>query len=393
MASNAWSERTTLNIDYGTPPAALTGLLEWLEEHIDLAHAAAVEERHVKALEWQPLDRPPVSYCAPVAEPFAVYPYAEAFRDPVRMLINELVGPYAAMGTTPSIINSVLVRDDYPLQIRAFYGVGLFVSLFGVESEPVGDSFPWVRPVGLQELHRIVTHGVPELRGGLFQRALDTMAFYREALAPYPRCCQAIHITQPDLQGPFEDAAHLWGSEIFTAFYDCPGFLRDLLDVLAETYVAACRRVAAESTQTARAGYIYLHFGLFKGGALLKDDSCVMLSPELYRAFVQPVNSKVLQALGGGGIHWCGRGDQWRPDVLDTPGLTCLDWGNPAMLDLPAWAAALKERRIPVGRMEWTASDFVKMQPVRLFPTGASLALVLDDIGRAGEIMRLVMRP
>ena len=38
--------------------------------------------------------------------------------------------------------------DDYPLQIRAFYGVGLMASLFGARSEIVEDQFPWVHQIG-----------------------------------------------------------------------------------------------------------------------------------------------------------------------------------------------------------------------------------------------------
>ena len=133
---------------YDTPAVALTQLLEWVEEHIDLRHVAAVEERHIRALQWQPLDCPSITYSAPVAPPFAAYPYRRAFGDPTCMLVNELVGPYAAVGPSPSIVNSVHIRDDYPLQIRAFYGVGLMASLFGARSEMVEDQFPWVRPIG-----------------------------------------------------------------------------------------------------------------------------------------------------------------------------------------------------------------------------------------------------
>jgi hypothetical protein len=253
--------------DCDTPSVALTQILEWLEERIDLDHLVDVEERHIKALQWEPVVRPPVTFSAPVAEPFAVYPYSEAFRDATKMLVNELIGPYAALGPSPSIVNSVLIKDDYPLQIRAFYGVGLFVSLFGARSEVVGDNFPWTRPIGLEALKRHVARGVPDLNSELFRRVLDTMAYYKEVLSPYPKCRQAIHITQPDLQGPFENAAHMWGSDIFTAFYDCPDFMRELLDFLAETWVLACRKFAAESTEAVREDFIYLHFAIREGPA------------------------------------------------------------------------------------------------------------------------------
>ena len=374
--------------DYDDPPAALTQILAWLEERIDPAHLAAVDERHIKALEWEPLDRPPMTFSAPVDEPLAVYPYSEVFQDPTKMFVNELVGPYAVMGSTPSIINSVIIKDDFPLQIRAAYGVGLFVSLFGVESEVVEDNFPWVRPIGLEALKGQVSRGVPDIKSSLVDRVLETMAYYKEILAPYPICRESISITQPDLQGPFENALHLWGSEIFSAFYDNPDFLKELLDLIAETWVQLSRKLAAASTERVREDYIYQHFGIFKGNCLIKDDSCVMISPETYVEFIQPLDEKVFKALGAGGIHWCGNGDQWRSHVVQTRNLTCLDWGNPEMLDLAAWSKVLREHRLPVARMGWKAEAWREVAPEKLFPTGAGFTIYVDNLETARQMLQ-----
>jgi hypothetical protein len=297
------------------------------------------------------------------------------------------------LGASPSIINSVIIQDDFPLQIRANFGVGLAASLLGAKSEVTGDNFPWVRPMGLEAVKQLVAHGVPELSGGLFQRALDTMAYYIEALAPYPKCRRAIHVTQPDLQGPFDIAVQLWGGEIFTAFYDDPILLWELLDVVGETYVLACRKLAAASTGAAREEFIYLHFTICKGRCLLKDDSSVMLSPKLYAEFIRPANEKVLQAMGGGGIHFCGSGDQWRSEFVDTKGLVAVDFGQLYLNDVPAWAAMLRERGLPIVNTDWTYDAFVQSDPARLFPTGASFAVVVGSLDEAREIMERVENP
>ena len=95
---------------------------------------------------------------------------------------------------------------------------------------------PWVQPIGLEALEKVVARGQPDLDAGLLPRALDTMDYYRDALAPYPKCREAIRITQTDLQGPFDIAAQLWGSGIFTAFQDRPQFLEELLALIADTF-------------------------------------------------------------------------------------------------------------------------------------------------------------
>jgi hypothetical protein len=113
-----------------------------------------------------------------------------------------------------------------------------------------------------------------------------------------------------------------------------------------------------------------------------------MLSPSLYSEFVRPANEKVLAALGTGGMHWCGSGDHWRSQLLETEGLTSLDWGNPEMQDLCAWAAVLAERRLPVSRMGWGLKDFSEIVPGRLFPTGAYFTVRTDSLEQAQDLMR-----
>jgi hypothetical protein len=387
-------ESRMTTIDYTEPTVAAQQILEWIEEWLDLDYTTAVEERRVRALAWQPVDRPPVTVSAPAPEPFRIYPYAEAFADPAKMLVNELVGPGMVWGAgSPSIVNSVLLRDDYPLQIRANYGIGIVASLFGAEIHVVEDNMPWVQPLGPARIEDALRRGAPDLHRGLLPRALETMAYYREALAPYPKCRRAIRITQTDLQGPFDIAAQLWGGEIFTAFHDRPALLRDLLELIGKSYVEVCRTVAAASTSRVGEGCIALHFTICRGSCLLKDDSSIMLSPRTYAAFIRPANERVLEALGGGGIHWCGSGQHWRPEFVGTGGLRCIDWGNPEQLDLPAWEALLRQRGLPVAQMQWEAARFLERRPDRLFPTGAAFTVSASDLAEGRALLDALAIP
>jgi hypothetical protein len=375
-------------IDYSNPAAAAEAILDWIETRLDPAHVAAVEERRIRALHWQPVDHPPVTISAPAPEPFRIYPYPEAFADPAKMLVNELVGSGMVWGSgSPSIVNSVVLQDDFPLQIRANYGIGIIASLFGAEIQVVADNMPWVQPIGPARLEQALAHGAPDLDRGLLPRALETMAFYQEALAPYPKCRQAIRITQTDLQGPFDIAAQLWGGEILTAFQDRPELLRDLLELLGRTYAEVCREIAAASTARVGEECIALHFTVCRGNCLLKDDSSIMLSPRTYASFIRPANERVLEALGGGGIHWCGSGQHWRPEFVDTSGLRCIDWGNPEVLDLPAWEVHLRQRRLPVAQMQWEAEQFLARRPDRLFPTGAAFTVSVRDLAEGRSLL------
>jgi hypothetical protein len=369
------------------PAAVLTEVLEWLEDQLDLEHIAAVEDRHRRALNWEPVDRPPVTIAAPASSRFPFYPYSQAFRDPAKLLINELVDASAGLGPMPSVVNSVLLKDDFPLQIRANYGNGLIASLFGAEVRQVEDNFPWTAPVGPQHVKAWLARGVPELETGLYPQIADTMAYYRTTLAPYPRCSAAIHITQPDLQGPFDIATQLWGGEIFTAFYDCPDLLQDFMELVAETYIMVCRAISPLTTQSLGDGFICLHWSVCKGGCLLKDDSSTMLSPRTYKEFIQPVNEKVLTSLGGGGIHWCGSGDQWRQEFVETQGLETADISQPDLIDLVCWAQSLSQHRVAVSRTAFSSDGFYGLRAVETFPTGAAFMVTVDSLDEGRRIL------
>ncbi len=377
-----------ISINYDHPAAAVRTVLDWIEERVNLEHIASVEQRHIAAMQWQSVDRPPVTISAPVAAPFRIYPYHEAFEKPAKMLVNELVGPGMVWGAdSPSAINSLTLLDDFPFQVRANYGLGIIASLFGAETRLVEDNMPWVQPIGLEALDKVVARGQPNLDAGLLPRALETMAYYREMLAPYPKCREAIHITQTDLQGPFDIAAQLWGSGIFTAFQDRPQFLEELLALIADTFVRVSRAVGRASTQAAGAECIYLHFAICPGNCLVKDDSSIMLSPRTYDRFIRTANERVLEALGGGGIHWCGSGQHWQAAFLDTEGLTCVDWGNPERLNQASWEPLLRERRLPVSQMTWTAEAFRAQRPDRVFPTGAAFTVSVASLEEARRIL------
>ncbi len=57
------------------------------------------------------------------------------------------------------------------------------------------------------------------------------------------------------------------------------------------------------------------------------------------------------------------------------------------MPDLSAWAATLKEHRLPVSRMGWDAQVFSRVAPTRLFPTGAYFTVAVDSLEQARAMM------
>ena len=309
------------------PPRART-ILDWIEDRIDPDQLATMEQRHIRGLQWQSIDRPPVTISAPVAEPFRIYPYHEAFGDPAKMLVNELVGPGMVWGTgSPSIVNSVVLKDDFPLQIRC--QLRYRHRCVAVRSRnPRGGRQHAVGPAD-----RIGRAGSGSWLTGsrvwtpVSCRVPETMVYSRQA-----RALSEVPAGHPDhADRPSGTVRHRRrGSGAATSSR------RFRIDPSFSVICSTCWRiptsgpaappVARASTESAGDDCIYLHFTICRGRCLVKDDSSTMLSPRTYARFIRPANERILEALGGGGIHWCGSGQHWRSEFVDTKGLTCLDW-------------------------------------------------------------------
>ena len=180
-----------------SPEDVLNRILDWLEEHVDLQHRRQAEKRHRDVVYWRAVDRPPVSLVCPPSGRFTAFTYREGFDDPVKMMVNELVRP--SVHPCQCVLSSAETGDDFPWQIRSNHGVIIIASLFGAQTWLLGDDMPWARSIGIEGLRRALDRGIPDLRSGVAGRVFETMTFYREKLAEYPKCSQAIHVTQPDL--------------------------------------------------------------------------------------------------------------------------------------------------------------------------------------------------
>jgi len=322
----------------------LDALLDFLEENIDEKHIRRTEKLHLDAMAYLPVPRLPLTLIyAP--EDVALFPYEAAFDDPEKMLYNELV---RTVGGT-STYTSVIIKDDFPLHIRSNHGVGILSSLFGARCTIVNGNMPWVEHMELGQVKKAVARGIPDLKQALGKRVVDTQHFFREKLRGYPKCLRCVRITQPDLQGPFDIAHLLVGNDIFFGVFDYPEFLHEFLALITETYIAFRRMVEPMLTDCAGDGAVYLHGCLFGGKVLVKDDTAIInLSQEMHRDFSKAYNDKIMEAFGGGSMHYCGPSRDWAHEAVDSPWLRGINMGNPEMQNLAREYAYWRGRKVPI---------------------------------------------
>jgi uroporphyrinogen-III decarboxylase len=130
-----------------------------------------------------------------------------------------------------------------------------------------------------------------------------------------------------DCQGPLTTALQIISyDKMFYWMYDYPEAIHQLMQTVTDALIDWVRlQKVAGGQETCDDGYVLgtkIPGGL--GGVWISDDDATLVGADLYREFVVPYNSQVLQAFGGGAIHYCGCCDQHIDNYLATEGLRAI---------------------------------------------------------------------
>lgn len=317
--------------------------LEKLEARIDLDWLEEVKAGYRRVFAWESCDELPYIYgkLPPVEdENWPAFEYNDAFVDREKMLLDQLRPVYL----------SAQARDYRAPAIRCNYGTVILPSIMGGDWQLTETSLPWAHHLTDRDAIRaLIDRGVPDSRSGLGGVCFDTASYYLETLRPYEKLSSAVMVFHPDLQGPFDVAHLLWGPDIFMAMYDCPELVHTLMDLVVETYVgwlSEWKSLVGEGNDWTA------HWrSLMRGGAMLRNDTPVMISSEQYREFVKPYDQRVLDVFGGC-VHFCGSGKPFLDDMATSEHLYALNMSQPDWNDMDAFWALCQEHRVVVLEMD-----------------------------------------
>jgi hypothetical protein len=359
-------------------------LLDFLEEHIRVDTLVETDQLHRQALYWEATTRLPLvlTYPFPDHPLFEPFPHGATFEDLSKHLYNELVYAFET-----SIALNMELACDLPFTIRPNYGIGIVSSILGGLVEQIDDNPPWVRPFSTRsELMSMFNLDITDVSGmGWMPRVVETYQFYDYALGSYPSLHSAVKRVLPDLQGPFDNYELLRGSEAFTDFYTDPLLLKEGLSLTTEIQIAAAQSLLPYTTDHEH-GVSYQHGVPMRGNILIRNDSPIMVSAEIYREHIAPHDSKVLSALGGGGIHSCGNIDHQMENYLNINELSCIDLGQGLMNDREKLYRMASEKKAAIIRMEATEEELITGRILEMFPTGVSLTHRCEGFEKAREI-------
>lgn len=224
----------------------------------------------------------------------------------------------------------------YLMCVRSNYGTGILPSLFGVRLFIMEDSMntlPGNWPLDDPDaIRKAIDGGVPDLQGGWGAKVFEMGRRYAEIARQYPNIGRHVHVYHPDLQGPMDICELLWGSSMFYTLVEDPPLIKEFLDLITRTYIAFMREWTRIFPFDAEGN---MHWGYYhRGSVMLRDDSAMNLSPEMFNEFIRPHDQRILDEFGGGCIHFCGRGDHYIHLVGEMRGVNGVNLSQPEYNDM-----------------------------------------------------------
>lgn len=254
-----------------------------------------------------------------------------------RININDALEDYELMlDMQLAMVSDQLASPGAALGMRANYGTGIMTSLFGAEIFKMprdANTLPTTRSINDRDAIRsILEKGIPDLSCGFGKAVFTFGEFCKEVLPNYPRISSCVQMYHPDTQGPLDVAELLWGCGMFYDMYDEPEFVHDVLKLITNTYKKALDKwfdifPAREDLN------VHWHL-LHKGKIMLRNDSAMNLSPEMYSEFALPYDKHLLEYYGGGCVHFCGRGDHYIHRLCGIDALTSINLSQPHLNDM-----------------------------------------------------------
>ncbi|MFW6302983.1 MAG: hypothetical protein ACOC2L_00045 [Candidatus Sumerlaeota bacterium] len=266
--------------------------------------------------------------------------------------INAAIEDYDLMALSEfKAVSGILAEGQGAmLGVRSNYGTGILPLLFGTELFVMPEetnTLPTAVPLHDEDkIRALIEAGVPGLEKGYGAQVFEMGRRYMSIMEEYPKIREWVSIYHPDIQGPLDVCEVVWGSDVFMALYTSPDLVKQFLELITETYIAFLdkwRQIVAPD------GDYSVHWRvLHKGRIMLRDDSAMNVSGDLFGEFVEPFDGRLLKHYGGGAIHFCGRGDHYIDRMTRMEGLHAIQMSQPHLNDMETIYQATVDRSIPL---------------------------------------------
>src|SRR5208283_4453302 len=90
---------------------------------------------------------------------------------------------------------------------------------------------------------------------------------------------------------------------------------------------------------------------------MIRNDSLMNLSPQVYVDFVRPLDQQLFDEFGGGAIHFCGRGCHFIEAMSAMRGLSGIQMSQPHLNDMETIYRNTVDKRIKVLNLDTKAAQ------------------------------------
>jgi hypothetical protein len=211
--------------------------------------------------------------------------------------------------------------DDYIPFLFPWYGTGVLASGFGSKVVFEDKLDPAVKGTLIKTPEDISKLSLPDpTKDGLMPKVLETIRYF---------CGNSdLPVSFTDPQGPLTTALTLVGpTEFFIWLYEYPKQIHALMDICTEAFIQWIK-VQKQVIGPERGRCCFPHGIVLPeelGAVWLNDDDCVAISPEHYKEFAVPYNSRIFKEFGGGTLHFCGSAEHQLESFLEIDGLVGLN--------------------------------------------------------------------
>ena len=241
--------------------------------------------------------------------------------------------------------------DAYIPFLHPWYGTGVLASGFGIKlicnpkADPAVDIPRMKHPEEIDSLPLPVPG-----ESGVMPIVIKMMDYFM-AHSDLP-------VGFTDCQGPLTTAFQIAGyDKVCYWMYEDADHIHKLMTLVTDALIAWVR-FQKQHTNRSLTGDSYplsVKLPAGYGGVWMSDDDSVIISPDLYNEFVRPYNEKILEAFGGGCIHYCGNSTQNIENYCNTRGLTAINNFNLDDIE----AASKMRRALREKGIVYMACDFV----------------------------------
>ena len=249
------------------------------------------------------------------------------------------------------------------MAVRANYGVVILAMPFGPElfvMDETMQALPNCHPIGGDKVKAWLDKGMPSLEHPYLQKVWAAGERFMQIKRQYPKIGKYLWIYHPDFQGPIDVLEVIWGSDFFLALVDEPETIHRLLTLITDFYIAAMKRWQSIVPQADPE--ISCHWGMLQPGqVMIRDDSAMNLPPDFFAEYIKPYDQRILQELGGGAIHACGRVDHWTGFLAEMKGLKALNMSQPHLNDMDKVLTDTVDRGVAIIDLNpGTVRDYLK---------------------------------